>query len=91
MVRVSVPLAVAVPLVVVVVTAGMRRGRRGCCCRRGGVVVVCDGDLLILLGLQLALVEAQRPLQDVLDLTGSRATPAAEVRAEGKHTHVRSV
>lgn len=34
----------------------------------GGVVVVGDGELLVLLSLQLALVEAQRPLQDIFNL-----------------------
>lgn len=35
----------------------------------GGVVVVCNGKLLVLLGLQLALVKTQRPLEDIFDLT----------------------
>lgn len=34
----------------------------------GAVVVVSDGDLLILLCLQLALVEAQGTFQNVFDL-----------------------
>ena len=41
-------------------------------CGRGVViVVVSDGDLLVLLSLQQALVETQSSLQDVLDLTDS--------------------
>lgn len=35
------------------------------------IVVISDGDLLVLLSLQQALVEMQRSLQDVLDLTDS--------------------
>lgn len=35
----------------------------------GSVVIVGDGDLLILLGLQLALIEAERPFKNVFDLT----------------------
>lgn len=35
------------------------------------IVVVSDGDLLVLISLQQALVETQRSLQDVLDLTDS--------------------
>lgn len=34
-------------------------------------MIVCYGDLLVLLSLQLALVEAERPLEDVFDLQGS--------------------
>lgn len=52
------------------VTVGTQSGLSG---RHGGVMVVGDGDLLILLSLQLALVEAQRPLQDVFDLAGSKS------------------
>lgn len=35
----------------------------------GSVVIVGDGDLLVLLGLQLALIEAERPFKNVFDLT----------------------
>lgn len=43
------------------------------CSGIGGVVIVVisDGDLLVLLSLQQTLVETQRSLQDVLDLTDS--------------------
>ena len=61
------PLAVSLQLVVAVVIAGAQIGLSSCC---GGVVIVSDGDLLVLLSFQLALVEAQRPLKDVFDLTG---------------------
>lgn len=35
----------------------------------GSVVIVGDGDLFILLSLQLALIEAERPFKNVFDLT----------------------
>lgn len=38
----------------------------------GAVVVVCDADLLVVLGLQLALVETQGALQDVFDLISKK-------------------
>lgn len=71
-VQVGVPAlpAVSLLLVAVVVTVGTQSGLSG---RHGGVMIVGDGDLLILLSLQLALVEAQRPLQDVFDLAGSKS------------------
>lgn len=34
----------------------------------GAVVVISDGDLFVLFSLQLALVEAQGPFQNVFDL-----------------------
>lgn len=43
---------------------------------RGGgrVVVVGDGDLFILFGLQLALIEAERPFKNVFDLRQAEKT-----------------
>lgn len=49
----------------------------------GGVVIISNCDLLVILGLQLALVEAERPFKDVFDLKGSVA--AAEKKTKNMH------
>lgn len=68
-VRVSTWPAVVLLLMVTVVTVGTQSIFRSRC---RGVVIVSDGDLLILFSLQQALVEAQCPLQDIFNLTGSK-------------------
>lgn len=46
-------------------------------------MIICDGDLLVLLGLQLALVEAERPFKDVFDLTESSTVSNKQKRVKG--------
>lgn len=53
-----------------VIDAQNRLGGRG----GGSVVIVGDGDLFILLSLQLALIEAERPFKNVFDLTDEDKT-----------------
>lgn len=69
-VQVRIPLSSAVSLLLEVteVMVGTQSSLSSCCC--GGVVIISDGDLLVFFSFQLALVEAQRPLEDVFDLVG---------------------
>ncbi|TNN72206.1 hypothetical protein EYF80_017634 [Liparis tanakae] len=71
--RIRVP-ALSVVSLLLVVNAGVVGPQSSFSGGHGGVVIVSDGDHLVLLGLQLALVEAQRSLKDVLDLPGSGIT-----------------
>lgn len=63
-VQTRIPLARDASLRMVVDAAQKCLGGRG----SGSVVIVGDGDLLILLSLQLALIEAERPFKNVFDL-----------------------
>lgn len=63
-IQAGIPLACVAFLRMVIDAAQTGFGGRG----GGRVVVVGDGDLFVLFGLQLALIEAERPFKNVFDL-----------------------
>lgn len=59
-------------------------------------MIICDGDLLVFLSLQLALVEAERPLEDVFDLQASSSDSGqrgsvCEKKTNSKHIRTMNV